>query len=71
MYRIIRLFTHQKKFVPEIVPLRLKTRNQRVHTGGLMRRGAYTWSNTSVKEKMGLSAGGPIRGGGLIGGETR
>ena len=31
--------------------------------------GAYTWSNTSVKEKMGLSAGSlyagaPIRGGG-------
>ena len=39
--------------------------------------GAYTWSNTSVKEKMGLSAGSlyagaPIRGGGgLIGGEIR
>ena len=27
-------------------------------------RGAYTWSNTSVKEKVGLSAKGPIRGGG-------
>ena len=28
-----------------------------------MRGGAYTWSNTSVKEKVGLSAEGPIRGG--------
>ena len=51
--RIIRLFTHQRKFVPEIVPLWLKNRNQFVHTGGLMpwgtymRRG-YAWSNTSV-----------------------
>ena len=37
--------------------------------GGAYMRGAYTWSNTSVKEKMGLSAGSlyagaPIRGGG-------
>ena len=30
-----------------------------------MRGGTYTWSNTSVKEKVGLSAEGPIRGGGL------
>ena len=41
----------------------------------LMRGGAYTWSNTSVKEKVGLSVDGPIRGGGgggwLIGGEIR
>ena len=30
--------------------------------------GAYTWSNTSGEEKVGLSAGRPIRGGeGLIG----
>ena len=27
-------------------------------------RGAYTWSNTSVKEKVGLSARGPVTGGG-------
>ena len=27
----------------------------------------YTWTSTSVKEEMGLSAKGPIRGG-LIGG---
>ena len=29
------------------------------------------WSNTSVKEKVGLSTEGPIRGGGLTGGEIR
>ena len=36
-------------------------------------RRAYTWSNTSVKEKVGLSVGGCTRGGGggLIGGEIR
>ena len=28
-----------------------------------MRRGAYKWSNTSVKEKVGLSAGAYTRGG--------
>ena len=33
-------------------------------------RGSYTWSNSSVKEKVGLSAGGG-GGGGLIGGEIR
>ena len=75
MYCIIRLFTHQRKFVPEIVPLWLKNRNQRVHMGGLMHggaymRGAYTRSNTSVLEKVGLSAGEAI-GGGLIGTEIR
>ena len=38
--------------------------------GGLCAEGpirgewAYTWSNTSVKEKVGLSAEGPVRGGG-------
>ena len=67
------LFTHYRKFVPEIVPLWLKNRkkyqNQRVHTGGRMSRGAYmrgayTWSNKSVKEKVGLSAGAYTRGGG-------
>ena len=41
--------------------------NQGIHTGWLIRggaymRGGYTWSKTSVKEKEGLSAGG---GGGL------
>ena len=35
---------------------------------GLCEGGAYTWSNRSVKEKVGLSFGG---GGGLIGGEIR
>ena len=33
--------------------------------GGLIRGWAYTWSDTSVKEKVGSSAEGPI------GGETR
>ena len=32
-------------------------------------RGAYRWNNTSVKEKVGLSAGGLYTGGGLIGKE--
>ena len=32
--------------------------------GGAYARGTYTWSNTSVKEKVGLSAEGPIAGGG-------
>ena len=39
--------------------------------GGAYVRGAYTWSNKSVKEKVGLSAGGPTYGRGLIGGEIR
>ena len=34
-------------------------------------KGAYTRSNISGKEKVGLSAGEPIRWGGLIGGEIR
>ena len=64
--------------VPESAPLWLRNRNQRVHMGGLMREGAYimgggeiyTWSNTSAKEKVGLSAGGLYAAGGrLIGGE--
>ena len=49
----------------KIVPLWLKNRNQRVDTGGgVYTRGAYTWTNTSVKEKVHLSAEGPIHGGG-------
>ena len=32
--------------------------------GGAYMRGAYTWSNTSGKKKVGLSKGEPIRGGG-------
>ena len=32
--------------------------------GGAYMRGAYTWSNTSVKEKVGLSVGGLYAGGG-------
>ena len=35
-----------------------------------MRGGAYMWSHTSVREKVGLSMGEAYtRGGGLIGGE--
>ena len=77
MRLIIRLFTYQRKFVPEIVPLWLKNRNQHAHMGTLMRWGehmqgwAYTWSSTSVREKVGLSAWGGGKGGGLIGGEIR
>ena len=41
LYRIIRLFPHWRKFVPEIVPFWLKNQNQRVHAGGLMRGEAY------------------------------
>ena len=62
MYLIIRLFTHYKRFVPEIVPLWLKNRNQRGHSGVtqvLRKRWAYLrWVYTG--------GGG---GGGLIGGE--
>ena len=50
-----------KKFVRKIILLWLKKRNQRVHTGELIYGGlyerAYTWSNTSVQEKVGLSPG--------------
>ena len=58
MYHIIHPFTYQRKFVPEIVPFWFKNRNLGVHTGGLMRegaymRGTYTWSNTCIKEKVG------------------
>ena len=73
LYRIIRLFTHLRKFVPEIIPLWPKNWYQRFHTGGFMRGGAYlreayTWSNTGVEEKVSLYGGG---GGGLIAGEIR
>ena len=68
MYHIIRLLAQSRKFVPEIVLLWLKNRNQCVHTGGLICGGAYTWSNRSVKEKVGLSVG-AYTWGGLIGGE--
>ena len=65
MYCIIRLFTHRRKFVPEIVPLWFKNRNQRVICAGGSYKGGggtYTRSNTSVKEKMGLSVGGAYQG---------
>ena len=42
MYHIICLFAHWRKFVPGLVPLWLKNRNQRIHAGGPMRRGLYT-----------------------------
>ena len=62
MYLIVRLFTN-KNFVPEIVPLLLKNRNQHIKTCGLMRQGAYMWGNSSAKEKVGVSSGGARRGG--------
>ena len=34
-------------------------------------RGVYTWSKSSVEEKVGLSTGALRPGGGLIGGEIR
>ena len=40
--------------------------NEFIREGLCAGGGAYTWSNTSVKEKVGLSAGE-----GLIGGEIR
>ena len=56
-----------KKFTSEIVLLWLKNWNQCVDIGGggLMRgvdymRGAYTWSNTCVKENVSLSVEGLI-----------
>ena len=61
MCQITRLFTHLRKFVPKIVPLLLKNRNKRYHTGGLMRGGGG--GNTTVKEKVGLSTGGLYVGG--------
>ena len=58
----------KENFVHEIVPLwlknREKNRNQHLHTGGFMcgrglyEGGAYTWINTSIKEKGGLICGG-------------
>ena len=57
-----------KKFISEIVPLWLKNRNQCVDMrGGLTHgvgyaRGAYTWSNTRVKENVSLSVERPIHG---------
>ena len=42
MYRIVRQCTHSRKLVPEMVPLWLKNRNQRIHMGGLM-RGWLIW----------------------------
>ena len=57
MYRVIRLFTHKENLYMNGV-----TRSYgRAYTRG--GGGAYTWSSTSVKEKVSLSAGG------LIGGE--
>ena len=35
--------------------------------GAYTKGGAYTWSNTSVNEKVGLPAEGPIPGGGGVG----
>ena len=60
-----------EKVISEIIPLWLKNQDQRVDRGGegggLMRgedytRGAYTWSNTCVKENVSLFVEGPIHG---------
>ena len=70
MYRIIHLFPHLKKlylksylFGSKIGINALIQGGGRLCTEGIIRGGAYTWSNTSVKEKVGLSVEGPIRGG--------
>ena len=62
MYRI----TLQRKFLLDIVPLWLKNRNQRVHTGGLMRGGLHDGGGrgvTSFDKRVSLSTGG---GGGCM-----
>ena len=69
MYRTIHLFTHKRKFLPEIVPPWLKNRNQRVHAEERMRGGGEAVYR-SVKEKADLSEGN-IRGGGGRGREIR
>ena len=62
MYRSIRLFTHSRKFVPEIVSLWLKNRNQRVDTGGgCLYEGELIRGVTQVLRK-----GWPYQRGGLI-----
>ena len=65
MYRIIHLFSHKKNLYLKSYLSGSKIGiNALTREGGeLMRGGAYTWSNTSVKEKVGLSAEGPIHGG--------
>ena len=57
MYRVICLFTNLREFVPKIVPLWLKNRNQCVHTGGIMHR-ALTHGVTRVLRKRWAHLGG-------------
>ena len=40
-FRIIRLVTHYRIFVPETAPRWFKNREQRIRTGEIMRSGAY------------------------------
>ena len=58
MYCIIRLFTHLRNFVPEIVPLWLKSRNQRGHKGGLMRWGLIRGVTQVSRKEWGYLRGG-------------
>ena len=73
MYRIIHLFPHLKNLYLKSylfgskIGINALIRRRGLCAEGLIRGGAYTWSNTSVKEKVGLSAEGPV----LIGGEIR
>ena len=41
MYQITRLLTHLRKLLPKIIPPLLENRNERYHTGGLLRGGLY------------------------------
>ena len=70
MYRIIRVFTYQRKLVPEFVPLWFKNRNQRVHAGGFMGGGLYEGvlirGVTQVLRKRWAYLRGPISGRGVL-----
>ena len=76
MYQITHLFTHLRKFVPNIVSPLLKHRNERYHTGGLMRRGDYMRRCLYVEQrkcqgKSGLICGRAYTRGGGGGGYSR
>ena len=57
----------KKNITPEIVPLAQKSEQTRsygmAYARGGRGGGCYTWTSTSVKEEVDLSAKGPIRGG--------
>ena len=74
MYRIIRLFTYYRRFVPKIVPSRLKNRNQRVHavhTGVLMCGGLIRGVRQLLRKKWAYLRRACKRGGGGGGGVYR